>query len=380
MIYNYHQKYFNKAKVLTSSLTGREFVAEVLNGSGTSCFDLFRMKKECFINFCNELREKNYLCDSRDVLVEEKVATFLFIIGHNVRHRVASIRFQHSTETISRNFKEVLRAVCRFGKELIKQESKEFPERIKNNSKYYPWFKNCIGAIDGTHISASVPAEKQISCRDRKATITQNVMCACDFNMMFTYVYSGWEGSAHDSKILLDAITNQNAEFPWPPRGSFYLVDSGYPCIGGFLPPYRGERYHAQEYRGQGRQPRSPEELFNYRHSSLRMTIERCFGVLKNRFPILKLMPPYKPSRQRLIVIACCAIHNYIRKWNLPDELFRIWEEMDPIELEGIQEGPIIEGTSSNVDNLTRLSNEGAAEMTMKRNHIRDEMWVHRSN
>lgn len=45
MIYNYHQKYFNKAKVLTSSLTGREFVAEVLNGSGTSCFDLFRMKK-----------------------------------------------------------------------------------------------------------------------------------------------------------------------------------------------------------------------------------------------------------------------------------------------------------------------------------------------
>lgn len=79
--------------------------------------------------------------------------------------------------------------------------------------------KNYIGAIDGTHVSASVPAEKQISCRDRKATITQNVMCACDFNMMFTYVYSGWEGCAHDSKILLDTITNQNAEFPWPPRG-----------------------------------------------------------------------------------------------------------------------------------------------------------------
>lgn len=53
---------------------------------------------------------------------------------------------------------------------------------------------------------------------------------------------------------------------------------------------------------------------------------------------------------------------------------------MDPIDLEGIQECPIIEGTSSNVDNLIRLSNEGAAVMTMKRNHIRDEMWVHRSN
>nr|XP_027192011.1 protein ALP1-like [Cicer arietinum] len=310
------------------------------------------MKNECFLNFCNELRGKNYLSDSRDVLVEEKVATFLFIIGHNVRHRVASNRCQHSTETISCNFKEVLRAVCRLGKELIKQESIELPERIKNNSKYYPWFKNCIGAIDGTHISAWVPAEKQISCRGRKTTITQNVMCACDFNMMFTYVYSGWEGSAHDSKKILDAISNPNVGFLWPPRGSFYLVDSGYPCTRGLLPPYRGERYHAQEYRGQGRQPRSPEELFNYRHSSLRMTIERCFGVLKNRFPILKLMPPYKPSRQRLIVIACCTIHNYIHKWNLPDELF----------------------------NLTRLSDEGAVEMTMSRNRIRDKMWIHHHN
>ncbi|XP_073225547.1 uncharacterized protein [Cicer arietinum] len=249
VIYDYHHKFFNKGKVLTSSLSGREFVAE-----------------------------REDLSDSRDVLVEEKVATFLFIIEHNVRHRVASNRFQHSTETISCNFKEVLRAVCRLGKELIKQESIELPERIKNNSKYYPWFKNCIGAIDDTHISAWVPAEKQISCRGRKTTITQNVMCACDFNMMFTYVYFEWEGSAHDSKVFLDAISNPNAGFPWPPRGSFYLVDSGYPCTRGLLPPYRGEIYHAQESRGQGRQPRSPEELFNYRRSSLRMTIERCFG------------------------------------------------------------------------------------------------------
>lgn len=53
---------------------------------------------------------------------------------------------------------------------------------------------------------------------------------------------------------------------------------------------------------------------------------------------------------------------------------------MDHIELEGMQEGPIIEGTRSNIDNLTRLPNKGATEMTMERNHIRDEMWVHRNN
>jgi len=50
------------------------------------------MKKECFLNFCNELRGRNYLSDSRDVLVEEKAATFLLIIGHNVHRIVASKR------------------------------------------------------------------------------------------------------------------------------------------------------------------------------------------------------------------------------------------------------------------------------------------------
>ncbi|XP_022883271.1 uncharacterized protein LOC111400040 [Olea europaea var. sylvestris] len=65
------------------------------------------------------------------------------------------------------------------------------------------------------------------------------------------------------------------------PRGDqFYLVDSGYPNMPGFLAPYRGQRYHLRDYVGRGRL-RGKEELFNYRHSSCRNIIERCIGVLK---------------------------------------------------------------------------------------------------
>ncbi|KAG6511899.1 hypothetical protein ZIOFF_029978 [Zingiber officinale] len=46
----------------------------------------------------------------------------------------------------------------------------------------------------------------------------------------------------------------------------FYLVDSGYPNMPGFLALYRGRCYHLRDYQGQGR-PRGKEELFNYRHS-----------------------------------------------------------------------------------------------------------------
>jgi hypothetical protein len=40
----------------------------------------------------------------------------------------------------------------------------------------------------------------------RKHTTTQNVLAAVDFDLRFTYVLAGWEGSAHDALILDDAI------------------------------------------------------------------------------------------------------------------------------------------------------------------------------
>ena len=89
----------------------------------------------------------------------------------------------------------------------------------------------------------------------------------------------------------------------------------------GFLAPYRGRRYHLRDYVGQGG-PRGKEELFNYRHSSCRNIIERCIGVLKARFPILKLITNYPLRRQRQIPTACCTIHNFIRQENFLDRLF----------------------------------------------------------
>ena len=40
----------------------------------------------------------------------------------------------------------------------------------------------------------------------RKHTTTQNVLAAVDFDMRFTYVLAGWEGSTHDARILADAL------------------------------------------------------------------------------------------------------------------------------------------------------------------------------
>ncbi|KAK2657986.1 hypothetical protein Ddye_011038 [Dipteronia dyeriana] len=45
------------------------------------------------------------------------------------------------------------------------------------------------------------------SYRNSHGIISQNVLAACNFNLEFMYVLSGWEGSTHDSKLLIDALT-----------------------------------------------------------------------------------------------------------------------------------------------------------------------------
>jgi hypothetical protein len=62
--------------------------------------------------------------------------------------------------------------------------------------------------------------------------------------------------------------------------------------------------------------------MFNHLHSSLRNVIERSFGVLKMKWRILQHLPSYPMEKQIKIIIACMALHNFIRDSALDDELF----------------------------------------------------------
>jgi hypothetical protein len=42
----------------------------------------------------------------------------------------------------------------------------------------------------------------EVPSRGRKSHPTQNVLAAVDFDLRFTFVIAGWEGTAHDALIL----------------------------------------------------------------------------------------------------------------------------------------------------------------------------------
>ena len=74
----------------------------------------------------------------------------------------------------------------------------------------YVVMQNCIAALDGTYINTHVPIEDRPGYQTRKGTLAMNVLGACTPNMEFTYVLPGWEGSAHDGRVLRDALSRPN--------------------------------------------------------------------------------------------------------------------------------------------------------------------------
>jgi len=73
--------------------------------------------------------------------------------------------------------------------------------------------------MDGTHVPCVVDADLQAAFRNRKGYTSQNVLAIVDFDMKFTYVVAGWEGSVHDARVLRDAQLDPSFSFPHPPTG-----------------------------------------------------------------------------------------------------------------------------------------------------------------
>ncbi|GJR71449.1 Myb/SANT-like domain-containing protein [Tanacetum coccineum] len=95
-----------------------------------------------------------------------------------------------------------------------------------------------VWAIDRTHVRVRVPNRDAPRYQGRKGYPTINVLVACTFNLKFSYVLSGWEGTASDSRIVKDALTRDDKLII--PDGKYYLVDGGLPHRSTLIAPYRG--------------------------------------------------------------------------------------------------------------------------------------------
>lgn len=356
---------------------GVKFIDEVLDGQNERCLEKFRMDKHVFYKLCDILQAKGLLRHTNRVKIEEQLAIFMFIIGHNLRTRAVQELFHLSGETISRHFNNVLNAIMSISLDFFQPPGPGVPSEIFEDSRFYPYFKDCVGAIDGIHVPVTVGVDEQGPFRNKNGLLSQNILAACSFDLKFHYVLAGWEGSATDLQIFNSAITRGNKLHV--PEGKYYIVDGKYPNVPGFVAPYSSTPYYSKEFPSDYH-PQNATELFNQRHSLLRNATDRTFGALKARFPILMSAPSYPLQTQVKLVVAACVLHNYIRREKPDDWIFKMYENASfPME----ESQPPLEmevPPKMNVETQTQSSDhtfdaEEIAFASQLRDSITTEMW-----
>lgn len=104
-----------------------------------------------------------------------------------------------------------------------------------------------------------------------------------------------WRGSTHDARIYRESSIKRRFE-----ENEFLgklIGDSGYPCTPHLLTPVL--------------RPRTEEERrYNHQHIQTRNVVERCFGVLKQRFRILLEVMRGSYATIKAIIVACVVLHN----------------------------------------------------------------------
>ncbi|KAJ9561339.1 hypothetical protein OSB04_006499 [Centaurea solstitialis] len=271
----YYYTRIYKELCMTLTQTGYAWMKEVLSGHPIRCVNAFRMSLDLFMQLCEDLQQKYGLTSSSKISVQEKVGIFLYTLALGVSNRDVSEGSNVPEKQSVKLFMMPWNPYVDGAKGSWIQHFNVY-HHIKNDSRYMPYFKDCIGCIDGTHIDAYIPVANQMRYRGRKGVPTFNVMATCDFEMYFTFISVGWEGSAHDTRVFIHAIETPSMNFPKPPEGKYYIVDQGYPDRKVYLAPYSRVRYHQSQF--EHVLPTNAQEAFNRVHSSLRSCIERSFG------------------------------------------------------------------------------------------------------
>ncbi|KAK1379650.1 hypothetical protein POM88_026394 [Heracleum sosnowskyi] len=94
------------------------------------------------------------------------LATFLLVVGQNSRYSHVGKTFNRSHFSTSQNFNKILKVLNEIVVDFMVKPGSSTPEKIRESIRFFPYFKDCIGAIDGTNIPAMVSGRDTSSYRE----------------------------------------------------------------------------------------------------------------------------------------------------------------------------------------------------------------------
>ncbi|CAN1842256.1 hypothetical protein LINPERHAP1_LOCUS36794 [Linum perenne] len=165
------------------------------------------MDHSVFKKLCKILVEEGELRRPPTVSIDEMVVMFLYTLGNNVKNRILQKRFGRSGKTVCAVLHTILTSILRLHQTLYR---KVVPVPEHCHHPYWKHFKNCLGALDGTHIKIRARIQDQPRYRNTKGEVSINILGMCNPDCQFIYCLAGWEGFVHDARVLRDAVARSS--------------------------------------------------------------------------------------------------------------------------------------------------------------------------
>ncbi|KAK9882527.1 hypothetical protein WA026_021874 [Henosepilachna vigintioctopunctata] len=211
-------------------------------------------------------------------------------------------------------------------------------------------FPNCLGALDGRHITFRAPISDGSFYYNYKGSNSIVLLALVNANYMFTYVNIGVNGRISDGGVfsrsnlcngMKSNLLNfpETVELPGTTEKVPYVIvgDDAFPLLTNLMKPYP-ERDLTHDCR-----------IFNYRLSRARRIVENAFGILANRFRVLLNPINLNVEKVELITLTCIIIHNFLATENV-----RYTDINEPLE------------------QLARLSRQGGNRSSPAARNVRD--------
>nr|XP_022908174.1 putative nuclease HARBI1 [Onthophagus taurus] len=284
-----------------NSFSHMSLLTEIATNEPQDYRNYLRMNEQCF----EDLLERVYnLLEKKNTNMRESISVKECLII--------------SAQTLGRIVPETCTAIF----DVLRDDFLKFPcnasdwMNIAEDFKTYWQVENCVGAIDGRHIDIRQPPGSGSYFFNYKGFNSVVLLAVVNANYEFIYVNCGTSGRVSDGGVLMETDfgellenkkLNLHSPTNFPDNTDIclpftFLGDEAFPLKENLMKPYpnKGITHH--------------EKIFNYRMCRGRRVVENAFGILANRFRILQTTMNVSVETSEVIVLACCALHNFLRR------------------------------------------------------------------
>ncbi|XP_042910704.1 uncharacterized protein [Parasteatoda tepidariorum] len=203
-------------------------------------------------------------------------------------------------------------------------------------------FPNCIGAMDGKHVTIQAPKSSGSLYWNYKKTYSIVLLALVDARYNFIFLDVGSYGRNSDGGVLSNSnfgkkLSRNQLNIPdkkcLPGTDTklpmVIVADEAFPLTENIMRPFPGKNLSNEQ------------RIFNYRLSRARRISENVFGILVQKFRMFMRPLQGSPDNITSLVLAACILHNFIRN----DENYQVPElthgaDITPVEKSRLQHFP----------------------------------------